>query len=184
MSRLNRQKVDLTKYIEEHTFAFDSSFDASVSNEELYYDTVKPLVSHAFNKSKVTCFAYGQTGSGKTHTMIGNESENGVVPGLYILAATDIFGFLEMPEYSKFTVLVSFYEIYCGKLYDLLNNRNKLQAREDANANVNIIGLQQYQVTSVEKLIEVINYGSTMRVTGVTGANFDSSRSHAILAIN
>ena len=116
--------------------------------------------------------------------MIGNESENGVVPGLYILAATDIFGFLEMPEYSKFTVLVSFYEIYCGKLYDLLNNRNKLQAREDANANVNIIGLQQYQVTSVEKLIEVINYGSTMRVTGVTGANFDSSRSHAILAIN
>ena len=27
---------------------------------------------------------------------------------------------------------VSFYEIYCGKLYDLLNERNLLCLREDA----------------------------------------------------
>lgn len=36
---------------------------------------------------------------------------------------------------------ISFYEIYCGKLYDLLNDKNLLFAREDAKNNVNIVGL-------------------------------------------
>ena len=31
-----RLKVDLTKYIEEHTFKFDSAFSEEVSNTELY----------------------------------------------------------------------------------------------------------------------------------------------------
>ena len=181
-----KQKVDLTKFIEEHFFAFDAAIDENINNQQLYQTVVQPLIKDAFNKSKVTCFAYGQTGSGKTYTMIGEQgSEKSVhVPGLYLLAAQDIFTFIDMPEYSKFTVLLSFYEIYCGKLYDLLNNKNKLAVREDGKQNVNIIGLQQYQVKSVEKLMEIINFGNSMRVTGVTGANFDSSRSHAILQIS
>lgn len=186
--REQKQKVDQTKYIEEHFFAFDAAFDEGINNQQLYQATVQPLIKDAFNKAKVTCFAYGQTGSGKTYTMIGDQgfdsSKNNNVKGLYLLAAQDIFGYIEMPEYSKFTVLLSFYEIYCGKLYDLLNNKNKLTVREDGKQNVNIIGLQQYQVRSVEKLMEIINFGNSMRVTGVTGANFDSSRSHAILQIS
>jgi len=70
-----REKVDLTKYIEEYTFTFDQVFDENVSNEELYMRTVQPLVSAAFQGCKVTCFAYGQTGSGKTHTMMGPERD-------------------------------------------------------------------------------------------------------------
>ena len=46
---------------------------------------------------------------------------DGSMPGLYLLAANDIVNMLE--EYSDFFLQVSFYEIYCGKLYDLLNNR-------------------------------------------------------------
>jgi len=57
------------------------------------------LVDAAFSKAKVTCFAYGQTGSGKTYTMMGDpgsEKENGgPTPGLYLLAAQDIFSYLE-----------------------------------------------------------------------------------------
>lgn len=41
--------------------------------------------------ARVTCFAYGQTGSGKTFTMNGDPKQG--VPGLYILAAQDIFGY-------------------------------------------------------------------------------------------
>ena len=55
---------------------------------------VKPLVTAAFHGIKVTCFAYGQTGSGKTYTMIGppnEEIEATRVPGLFLLASTDIF---------------------------------------------------------------------------------------------
>ncbi len=55
---------------------------------------MQPLVHSAFQGTKVTCFAYGQTGSGKTYTMIGPPNEDigaSRVPGLFLLASTDIF---------------------------------------------------------------------------------------------
>jgi len=38
-------------------------------------------------------------------------------------------------------------------------------------------------VTNVDELMQVIDYGLSVRTTGVTGANLDSSRSHAVLQI-
>ena len=43
------------------------------------------------------------------------------VPGLYLLAANDIFALLGDQSYAGFKIQISFYEIYCSKLYDLLN---------------------------------------------------------------
>jgi len=126
-----RNKVDLTKYIEEHHFNFDMVFDENATNEMIYLETVRPMVDAAFNKAKVTCFAYGQTGSGKTYTMMGNNSRDLQSPGLYLLCAYDIFSYLEQERYNHLEIWVSFYEIYCGKLFDLLNDRNVLLARED-----------------------------------------------------
>jgi len=77
--------------------------------------------------------------------------------------------------------VVSFYEIYCGKLYDLLNERKDLICREDAKQKVNIVGLTEMPVTSVNEIMKVIGGGLQVRTSGVTGANADSSRSHAIL---
>lgn len=86
--------------------------------------------------AKVSCFAYGQTGSGKTYTMIGDYNDGNTVDGLYILAAQDIFAMLAHPKHSQLRVRASFFEIYCGKLYDLLNKRSKLDVRADAKENV------------------------------------------------
>jgi kinesin family protein 2/24 len=88
---------------------------------------VQPIVQCAFLGAKVTCFAYGQTGSGKTYTMNGDPGSH--TAGMYILGAQDIFAIKELPEYRHLVVAMSFYEIYCGKLFDLLNNRENLQAR-------------------------------------------------------
>ena len=49
------------------------------------------MVHAFFNKSKVSLFAYGQTGSGKTYTMMGDYNNAQSKPGLYLLAANDIF---------------------------------------------------------------------------------------------
>lgn len=147
---------------------------------KIYERTVKPLVEFAFEKGTVTCFAYGQTGSGKTYTMIGNSK----VEGLYIKAGKDIFTKLEEPEFASMGILVSYFEIYCGKLYDLLNNKKLLHARVDAKQRVNIVGLKQYKVDSVQSLMQAIDFGNVNRMTGVTGMNNDSSRSHAVLQIS
>ena len=103
--------------------------------------------------------------------------------GLYVLAARDIFAMLARSEYRHLSAWVSFYEIYQGHLYDLLNQRKKLFAREDGKQQVVIAGLQEHELDSVESLLEVFEYGNNVRSTGSTGANADSSRSHAILQI-
>ena len=173
-----KSKVDLTKYVEHHQFTFDEVFHEGTSNEELYVRAVQPLISATFEGAKTTVFAYGQTGSGKTHTMMGLEEGP---PGMYLLAANDIFSLLG--QFQGIVPYVSFYEIYCGKLFDLLNERELLHAREDAKQRVCIMGMIEHPLKTVEDLMQVISYGLSVRTTGVTGANLDSSRSHAVLQI-
>ncbi|XP_054439214.1 kinesin-like protein KIF24 [Pteronotus mesoamericanus] len=175
-----KEAVDLTQYILQHVFYFDEVFDEACTNQDVYMKTTHPLIQHIFNGGNATCFAYGQTGAGKTYTMIGTHQN----PGLYALAAKDIFRQLEVSQPRRHLfVWISFYEIYCGQLYDLLNRRKRLFAREDSKHVVQIVGLQELQVDSVELLLEVILKGSKERSTGATGVNADSSRSHAIIQI-
>ena len=56
-------------------------------------------------------------------------TSDGVVPGLYTLAAYDIIDYLNL--FTDLELYISFYEIYCGKLYDLLNDRGTVFCRED-----------------------------------------------------
>ncbi|CAD8078428.1 unnamed protein product [Paramecium primaurelia] len=177
-----KQKVDLTKYVEQHHFNFDLAFDESVNNEGVYATAVRPIIEAAFNKAKCTCFAYGQTGSGKTFTMLGDPEAN--VPGLYLMASYDLFSILQRPEYGHLFVTISFYEIYCGKLFDLLNDRTQLAAQEDAKGNVQIKGLTEKKIQNVQQLMQIIQHGQNSRVTSQNSANSESSRSHALLQIN
>ncbi|XP_007522918.2 kinesin-like protein KIF24 isoform X2 [Erinaceus europaeus] len=175
-----KEAVDLTQYILQHVFYFDEVFGETCTNRDVYMKTTHPLIQHVFNGGSATCFAYGQTGAGKTYTMIGTHQN----PGLYALAAKDIFQQLKVSQPRRHLfVWISFYEIYCGQLYDLLNRRKRLFAREDGKHVVQIVGLQELQVDSVDLLLEVILKGSKERSTGATGVNADSSRSHAVIQI-
>eukprot|EP00850_Spirogloea_muscicola_P007945 SM000041S15504 [mRNA] locus=s41:504735:509452:+ [translate_table: standard] len=168
-------KVDLTAFTEEHEFVFDAILDEGASNDEVYRETVAPIVPTIFAKAKATCFAYGQTGSGKTYTM----------QPLPMRAAEDLLHLAATPEHanSKYELWVSFFEIYGGKLFDLLNDRRKLQVREDGRQQVCVVGLQEHCVGSVDAVQELIERGNGARSTGSTGANEESSRSHAILQL-
>ncbi|XP_062149081.1 kinesin-like protein KIN-13B [Alnus glutinosa] len=167
-------KVDLTEYVEKHEFVFDAVLNEDVSNTLVYSETVEPIVPLIFHRTKATCFAYGQTGSGKTYTM----------QPLPLKASQDILSLMHHTYRNQgFQLYVSFFEIYGGKLFDLLNDRKKLCMREDGKQQVCIVGLQEYRVSNVETIKEFIEIGSTTRSTGTTGANEESSRSHAILQL-
>ncbi|ORZ05081.1 P-loop containing nucleoside triphosphate hydrolase protein [Absidia repens] len=170
-------RLDMSKYVEQHSFTFDDVFDLDTANSKIYERTALPLVNYIFDGGKATCFAYGQTGSGKTFTMLDPKH------GLYILAAKDIFSLLRQSEHQHLSAWIGLYEIYQGQLYDLLNKRKKLFAREDGKHNVIISGLKEYPIDNVDKLIHVFDYGSQVRSTGSTGANDSSSRSHAVLQV-
>ncbi|XP_010011011.1 PREDICTED: kinesin-like protein KIF2C, partial [Nestor notabilis] len=182
-----KQKVDLTKYLDTQAFRFDFSFDESSSNEMVYRFTARPLVETIFEGGKATCFAYGQTGSGKTHTMGGDFSgrTQNASKGIYAFASQDVFLLLNQPRYrsQELEVYVTFFEIYNGKVFDLLNKKTKLRVLEDGKQQVQVVGLQERQVSCAEDVIRMIEMGTACRTSGQTFANASSSRSHACFQI-
>ncbi|KAM7099867.1 kinesin-like protein KIF2C isoform 2-T2 [Molossus nigricans] len=177
-------KVDLTKYLENQAFCFDFAFDETASNEVIYRFTARPLVHTIFQGGKATCFAYGQTGSGKTHTMGGGKAQN-ASKGIYAMASRDVFLLKNQPRYRNLglEVYVTFFEIYNGKLFDLLNKKAKLRVLEDGKQQVQVLGLQEHLVNCADDVIKMIDMGSACRTSGQTFANSNSSRSHACFQI-
>ena len=162
----------ITKYIEDHEFYFDNSFNENDDTNVVYKYTISPIINLILNQGIVTCFAYGQTGSGKTYTMKGIEN----------LSIDDLFS--ESAKLGdKFDFYISFFEIYGGRLFDLLNNKNKLQVLDDKNGKVQIYGLITQQVDSKEQMHKIIEAANAIRITHNTVTNETSSRSHAICNI-
>uniref|UniRef100_A0AAR2IKW2 Kinesin-like protein n=1 Tax=Pygocentrus nattereri TaxID=42514 RepID=A0AAR2IKW2_PYGNA len=182
-----KQKVDLTRFLENQTFRFDYAFDDSTTNEMVYRFTARPLVETIFERGMATCFAYGQTGSGKTHTMGGDFSgkNQDCSKGIYALAARDVFLMLKKPNYKKLELQVyaTFFEIYSGKVFDLLNRKAKLRVLEDGKQQVQVVGLQEREVKCTEDVLKLIEVGNSCRTSGQTSANAHSSRSHAVFQI-
>lgn len=177
----HKTKVDLTRFVEKHAFAFDNVFDESASNDQVYANEVKPLVDFVLDRrGNATCFAYGQTGSGKTYTMQP-------LPGR---AARDILTVASSsgePGRDNATralqLWVSAFEIYGGRVFDLLNGRRKLRVLEDSKSQICVVGLQEYRVDASETFDRLVEHSTKARCVGSTGANAESSRSHAILQL-
>ena len=169
-------KVDgITKYLEDHQFYFDNTFGENETTQEIYDYTVGPMIEMVLNKGIVTCFAYGQTGSGKTYTMKG--IQNLAIDNIFE-ECKNIYG-----EDNNLSFYISFFEIYGGRLYDLLNNKNKLQVLDDQNGKTQIYGLQEMLAESPDEMRMIIDKGNSIRTTHNTVTNATSSRSHAICNI-
>ncbi|XP_029163470.1 kinesin-like protein KIN-14O isoform X3 [Nylanderia fulva] len=182
-----KSKVDLTKYLENQIFRFDYAFDETCNNEIVYKYTAKPLVQTIFEGGMATCFAYGQTGSGKTHTMGGdfNGKTQDCKKGIYAMVAKDVFKMLKLAKYRPLNLVISasFFEIYSGKVFDLLADKEKLRVLEDGKQQVQIVGLTEKVVENCDEVLKLIQHGNSARTSGQTSANSNSSRSHAVFQI-
>lgn len=107
---------------------------------------------------------------------------DGSIPGLYLLAAYDVIDLLN--SYTDLELTLSFFEIYCGKLQDLLNGRKEVHCREDHKQQVNIVNLTERSCHNVDDIMNALSKGMQLRAQGTTGANSESSRSHAIMTMS
>ncbi|KAH8290410.1 hypothetical protein KR054_002738 [Drosophila jambulina] len=184
-----RKHVNLVKFLENHSFRFDYAFNEDCSNATVYEFTARPLIRHIFEGGMATCFAYGQTGSGKTHTMGGEftgRHQQNTMDGIYALATKDVFSHLESSGYVSLNLRVScsFFEIYGSRVYDLLvPGKPQLKVLEDGQQQVQVVGLTENRVQSVDDVLALIDLGNSVRTSGQTSANSKSSRSHAVFQI-
>ncbi|MES1904507.1 MAG: TRAFAC class myosin-kinesin ATPase superfamily, partial [Paramarteilia canceri] len=176
-----KEKVDMTRYIDNNIFRFDYVFDMDINNEMIYKYTVQPLVNSLAHEGISTCFVYGQTGSGKTYTIYGDRSAG--TPGLSNFAVYDIIEIAKTKEDPYADVYVGFFEIYGSKIHDLFNNKNILKIFEDSSGKSIIRGLQEVKIVEINDIIDMIIKGSKLRSSGKTSCNENSSRSHAVLHI-
>lgn len=81
------------------------------------------------------------------------------------LIARDVFLMLKKPNYKKLELQVyaTFFEIYSGKVFDLLNRKTKLRVLEDGKQQVQVVGLQEREVRCVEDVLKLIDIGNSCR---------------------
>ncbi|XP_016891482.1 kinesin-like protein KIF1B isoform X5 [Cynoglossus semilaevis] len=166
-----------------HTTPEDSSF---ASQNRVYNDIGKEMLEHAFEGYNVCIFAYGQTGAGKSYTMMGKQEEGqeGIIPML----CEDLFEKINEgsnKEELSYSVEVSYMEIYCERVRDLLNPKNKgnLRVREHPLLGPYVEDLSKLAVTSYTDIADLMDAGNKARTVAATNMNETSSRSHAVFTI-
>ncbi|XP_047923687.1 kinesin-like protein KIF1B isoform X7 [Anser cygnoides] len=143
------------------------------------------MLLHAFEGYNVCIFAYGQTGAGKSYTMMGKqeESQAGIIPQL----CEELFEKINdnSNEEMSYSVEVSYMEIYCERVRDLLNPKNKgnLRVREHPLLGPYVEDLSKLAVTSYTDIADLMDAGNKARTVAATNMNETSSRSHAVFTI-
>ncbi|XP_067008931.2 chromosome-associated kinesin KIF4A-like [Anabrus simplex] len=165
-------------------FTYNYVFGPDTKQEYFYNTCVKGLVTKLFEGYNVTVLAYGQTSSGKTFSM-GTSCLSGENMGVIQRAVVDIFDEVRVQTNFKFTLRVSYMELYQEQLFDLLApNKATVDIREDGKGMVRVPRLTEVNVNSPDHAMALLTQGSTWRTTGSTTMNIQSSRSHAIFTIN
>uniref|UniRef100_A0A8C5KQZ6 Kinesin family member 1B n=1 Tax=Jaculus jaculus TaxID=51337 RepID=A0A8C5KQZ6_JACJA len=88
-------------------------------------------------------------------------------------------------EEMSYSVEVSYMEIYCERVRDLLNPKNKgnLRVREHPLLGPYVEDLSKLAVTSYTDIADLMDAGNKARTVAATNMNETSSRSHAVFTI-
>uniref|UniRef100_A0A3B3TA62 Kinesin-like protein n=1 Tax=Paramormyrops kingsleyae TaxID=1676925 RepID=A0A3B3TA62_9TELE len=179
---------------ENKSFNFDYSYWSHTSPEDINYasqqqvykDIGEEMLLHAFEGYNVCIFAYGQTGAGKSYSMMGKQEKDqkGIIP----LLCEDLFTKINDSNNDNslsYSVEVSYMEIYCERVRDLLNPKKKgnLRVREHPLLGPYVEELSKLAVTSYNEIQDIMDSGNKARTVAATNMNEISSRSHAVFNI-
>eukprot|EP00518_Triparma_eleuthera_P021235 CAMPEP_0197547956 /NCGR_PEP_ID=MMETSP1320-20131121/2181_1 /TAXON_ID=91990 /ORGANISM="Bolidomonas sp., Strain RCC2347" /LENGTH=1108 /DNA_ID=CAMNT_0043107859 /DNA_START=52 /DNA_END=3375 /DNA_ORIENTATION=+ len=175
-------------------FHFDKVFKPECTQGDVYA-AVEHIVTGVMMGFNGTIMSYGQTSSGKTHTMEGKligfvEDPNEEVRakkneprGICPRAIDTLFRCIEdADEDMEFTLKLSYVEIYCEKIRDLLEPMsNNLKIKEMPSGELVLSGVTEVYVTDQDGVFGVMQQGKGNRATAPTLMNAESSRSHSLL---
>ena len=164
-------------------FGFDNVFPPSHGQEEIWQAT-EPLVQSAIDGYNVCVFAYGQTGSGKTYTMLGEQSNQGLISR----AVSKLFESKEEIETlskgkTSVSISVELLEIYNEKIRDLLSPKNTKDQNLKVTSN-DVEGNVLATTSSSEEVMQILDIAQSRRCVKATNSNAESSRSHMVFTIH
>uniref|UniRef100_A0A8C4QFA1 Kinesin-like protein n=1 Tax=Eptatretus burgeri TaxID=7764 RepID=A0A8C4QFA1_EPTBU len=156
------------------TFTFDSIYDWTSRQADLYDETFRPLVDSVLQGFNGTIFAYGQTGTGKTYTMEGvrmDPERRGVIPSSF----EHIFTHISRSQNQQYLVRASYLEIYQEEIRDLLSKDqgHRLELKERPDTGVYVKDLSSFVTKSVREIEHVMTVGNQNRSVGATNMNDD-----------
>ena len=210
--------IDGTKYLKdekglevtatkEYNYKFNYIFAQNSQQNDIYQYSTSFLVSNIFEGFNSTIFAYGSTGSGKTYTMMGTETN----PGIVLRSINQILNIMENNGINaQYDLQITYFEIYNENIYDLLSgedkNNSKLRKMVENSPKMNkdndlikfnnkknnnglynkffLIGLTKKIINSQDEAFQIISEANKKRSIGITSQNNNSSRSHCVLQIN
>jgi len=177
-------QVRVSKNGQPKMFTFDHVFGDDSRQVDIYNMTARPIVDFVLEGYNGTVFAYGQTGTGKTFTMEGvrsNPELKGIIPNSF----AHIFSHISKNPAFKFLIRVSYLEIYCEEIRDLLgvDQTKRLEIKERPDIGVYVKDKKEFAVNTVEDMERIMTSGNKNRQTATTKMNADSSRSHAIFTV-
>jgi|EP00670_Eutreptiella_braarudii_P006064 hypothetical protein len=164
------------------TYGFDAVYYDSVTQKNIFNNSIKPVLKNVLSGFQSAILAYGQTGSGKTHTMRGKDHDpelQGVIPRVaHYLYDESINGPVE--------VKIAYVQLYLGKPRDLLNPDSGVtpEFRIDQEKDE----LQFHNVTFAEAktydhFMKLADGADKHKVVRATAMNPESSRGHSAMLV-
>ena len=179
ISKINKPLIireDLESNIDVDCFTFDSIFDKTSTQENIYNTVGIPHIKSILEGYNSTIFAYGQTGSGKTYTIEGNEDNPGLLPRII----KNVFEILNNNDIYKITM--SAIQIYFEQISDLIDDDNikkeiKIIKKENGFDCTNI---EEIILNSPEESLKLFKKAQKKRIVASTIMNDISSRGHVV----
>eukprot|EP00639_Heterosigma_akashiwo_P013845 CAMPEP_0206361628 /NCGR_PEP_ID=MMETSP0294-20121207/473_1 /ASSEMBLY_ACC=CAM_ASM_000327 /TAXON_ID=39354 /ORGANISM="Heterosigma akashiwo, Strain CCMP2393" /LENGTH=456 /DNA_ID=CAMNT_0053806545 /DNA_START=140 /DNA_END=1506 /DNA_ORIENTATION=- len=183
--------IDNTKT--NHNFKFNGVIPMEATQEQVFEKIGRPAVMNALDGFNSTLFAVWADGvGGKTFTITGGAEryvDRGIIPRSLSLLFAE---FAARPE-AQFTCHISYFQIYQGKGYDLLNEEHngknfldmpKVGMQEDEWGNAIMKNLTMHLCNSEEDALNLLFLGDVNRAYASTAMNETSSRSHCLFTVS
>ena len=190
IDRRQVQDYGINNSKEDFSYRFDRIFDQKAKQEEVFDTVAKDCVQNVIQGYNSTVFAYGQTGSGKTFSITGGTAsyaDRGLIPRCISM----IFDEIKKQPDVRFSVHISYLQIYNEKGQDLLNRGRDAESLEDlptvtyqeGEDDLTLKGLDAHPAQSVQDALNLLFLGDTNRLYTETSMNKTSTRSHCIFSV-